>query len=209
MSPCDLIFATGNPAKLAQLAYVIHHLDSPIRLIAAREAYGDDAIYEEIGDTPAAIARRGALLLAYRLGMPVAVEDTSFHVIALDGEPGIHAGEYLKEHGRGAIIEALKGARNREAVIRSAVAWASPYGDAQVWTNAVRGTIAKREWNLGGMPAWVGPSATNPLGGGYNAIFVPHGARRTLAEYPPEDAMQIGYREPNFISLARFIVAHG
>ena len=207
MSPCDLIFATGNPAKLAQLAFVIHQLDSPVRLIAAREVYGDDAIYEESGNTPAEIAQRGALTLAARLGVSVAVEDTSFHVTALDGKPGVNGGSYLKEHGRKAILDALNGVRNRQAVIRSAVAWASPHGDVQVWVESARGTIAKREWDVAGMPAWVSPTANNPLGGGYNAIFIPDGSRRTFAEIPAQDAMQIGYREPNFISLVRFIVA--
>ena len=74
-----------------------------------------------------------------------------------------------------------------------------------MWMQIVPGHIARREWVVKGMPDWVGPTPENPLGGGYNAIFIPRGDTRTLAEIPPKEAMLIGYREPNFCALIKFL----
>jgi hypothetical protein len=57
------------------------------------------------------------------------------------------------------------------------------------------------------MPDWIGPSSDNPMGGGYNAIFIPLGETRTLSEIPPEEAIDVGYREPNFCALVTFLRA--
>jgi inosine/xanthosine triphosphate pyrophosphatase family protein len=91
-------------------------------------------------------------------------------------------------------------------LIVSAVAWATPEGTCAIWLNLVRGEIAEEERSTPGLPAWVAPSPEQPLGGGYNAIFVPEGQTRTLAEIPPDEAMSLGYREPNFRALLRFLV---
>jgi non-canonical purine NTP pyrophosphatase (RdgB/HAM1 family) len=205
MVSTELIFATGNASKLAQLTFVISYLRAPIQLVSARERYGDAARYEEIGDCAASIALRGALAVACRLGVPVVVEDTTFHVQAMDGAPGVRAGHYLMEHGRIGILKALGDSQNRRARITSAVAWATSESDSQVWVQSVHGRIARREWTIQGMPDWVGPSADSPLGGGYNAIFIPWGDTRALSEIPPEEAIGVGYREPNFCALIAFL----
>ncbi|HEC23804.1 MAG TPA: non-canonical purine NTP pyrophosphatase [Chloroflexi bacterium] len=208
METPELIFATGNQAKLKQMAFVIARLGADVRLVNAHERYGDQANYDEEGDSPAAIAVRGAKMLARRLGTPIVVEDTSFHVDALGGRPGVQAGAYLREKGRKGILEALKGQVNRKAKIISAVAWAAPWGDTYTWVTAVEGWITFEERWTEGMPEWVAPSPENPLGGGYNAIFVPRGASRTLAEIPPPAAMAWGYREPNFCAVIAFMQEH-
>src|SRR5574341_1054619 len=173
MEPTEVFFATGNASKLAQLAFVISYLHAPIQLMSARERYGNDAQYEEIGDRTLSIALRGAQTVACRLGVPIVAEDTAFHVQAMAGAPGVQAGQYLVEHGRSGILEELGESQNRLAKITSAVAWATPEGDSQAWVHSVHGRITRREWVVRGMPDWVGPSANSPLGGGYNAIFIP------------------------------------
>jgi XTP/dITP diphosphohydrolase len=204
----ELIFATGNQAKLAQLAFVIAALKAPVRLIAARERYGELAAYDEAGSTAAAISRHGAQVVAKRLGVPVLVEDTTFHVAALGGAPGVHAGRYLIEHGRAGILKALEGQTRRDATIVSAVSWATPEGDVHTWVTALQGQVAFEERWLRGLPAWIAPTPDDPLGGGYNAIFIPHGIAYTLAEVPPEDALHLGYREPNFCAAITFLLEH-
>lgn len=205
MEPTELIFATGNSAKLAQLAFVIAHLKAPIRLVSARERFGEAAHYIETGSRATTIALNGAQEVAVRLGLPVFVEDTTFEVDALQGAPGIRAGEYLKQYGRAGILQALGESDKRRAKMVSAAAWATPYGDAQVWAHSLFGKVARREWVIRGMPDWVGPTSDNPLGGGFNAIFIPWGESRTMAEIPPEEAVSVGYREPNFCALIAFL----
>ena len=46
--PIELLFATGNPAKLEQLAFVIEAVHANVRLVAARDRFGEQAIYEEL-----------------------------------------------------------------------------------------------------------------------------------------------------------------
>ncbi len=201
----ELIFATSNRAKLAQLAFVIEATRAPISLIPARDRFGEQAAYAERGDTAAAVAQRGALEVAQRVGAPVLAEDTTFHVEALDGAPGVRAGQYLVEHGRRGILKALSDKHQRIAWITSAVCWATPEGDMQTWVTVVQGVVTLEEEWIDGLPEWVAPTRDNPLGGGYNAILIPTHERRTLAQIPPHEALIRGYREPNFSAALAFL----
>lgn len=207
MAPCELIFATGNRAKLAQMDFVIRYRWLPITLVPARERFGDDALYDEVGGSAAAVALHGALTLAARLGVPVVTEDTTLHVAALNGEPGVRAGAFLIEHGRTGLLQRLDGQTSRAACISSAVAWAAPDGESQTWVANVPGEVTRTERWDHELPDWIAPTPENPLGGGYNAIFRPAGLHYTLAEIPPLAALVVGYREPNFLALLDFLMA--
>ena len=61
--------------------------------------------------------------------------------------------------------------------------------------------IAHQERWTRGLPDWIAPTEENVLGGGYNAVFIPCGETRTLAQIPPLEALDRGYREPNFVAL--------
>lgn len=202
----ELIFATGNFAKLAQLVFVIEYRKAPFVAINARQRYGDAAAYKEVGRTPAAIVEQGALTVAERINVPVMTEDTSLYVDALDDQPGLKAGVYLNDNGRAGILKALNGQQNRAARITSAVAWATPQGDVQSWVRHVHGMITKQELWDETLPDWIAPTSDNPMGGGYNAIFVPEGSDKSLAQIPPVSAMLWGYREPNFLALLEFLL---
>jgi len=201
-----LLFATGNSAKLAQLRYVAAVIDAPVVVVSARQVFGEAAVYGEIGRQPADVARNGALVVAARLGEPVVTEDTVLQVLALNGAAGIRSGLYLREHGRDGLLAALAGPTNRQASITSAVAWATPSGDSQTWVTTVHGIIAPVERWQRGLPDWIAPTQANPNGGGYNSIFMPDGLSQTLAQISPEEALDWGYREPNFCALLSFVL---
>ncbi|MBN1934355.1 MAG: non-canonical purine NTP pyrophosphatase [Anaerolineae bacterium] len=198
-----LYFATTNQAKLAQLRWIAGHLGSDVCIIAAAERFGEAVRYDEIGETELEIARQGALAVAVRIGVPVLAEDTGLYVDALGGQPGVRAGHYLKQQGRQDILDRLGGVSDRRAEIVSAVAYAAPGGDVSTWVHRVAGQVIDVERWTPGLPNWIAPTPDNPLGGGYNAIFVPVGETRTLAEIQPVEAVDWGYREPNFIALLR------
>lgn len=203
----DIIFATGNRAKIAQLTAVIQGLAAPLRVVSLSDLFGSDTSYEEVGDTPEAIASRGARELALRFALPVITEDTALYVKALADRPGVFAGRYLKAHGRAGLLTELTGVEDREAAIVSAVALATPAGQCHTWVNRLEGEIALTEsWNEG-LPDWIAPTAENPNGGGFNSLFIPRGCNRTLAALTLAEAMQYGYREANFIQLTRHILA--
>jgi XTP/dITP diphosphohydrolase len=201
--PRVLYFATENGAKLAQLRWIVDHLGCDACVLSACERFGGAARYREIGDTEIEIARRGALDVAGRLSVPALTEDTGLYVVALGGRPGIRAGRYLKAHGRAGLLCELAQCDDRHAEIVSALAYATPGGECMVYEHRVPGRIIQRERWTRGLPNWIAPTEENVLGGGYNAIFCPDGETRTLAEIPPAEALDRGYREPNFIALLR------
>jgi XTP/dITP diphosphohydrolase len=193
-----LIFATGNVAKLNQLRYLIAAYGMAVSVVAAADLYGDAGHYEELGASPEEIVAAGARAVAARIGRPVLAEDSVFEVDALEGQPGLRAGAYLKRHGREGILRALQGQTDRRAFIRSAVALAEPGQEPWVWSRSIAGRVTLEERWMPNLPGWIAPSPEAPLGGGYNAIFVPEGESRTLAEIPPAEGLELGYREPLF-----------
>lgn len=203
----EVLFATGNPAKLAQLADVAMRLGCGLAILSAQARHGDLARYEEIGADTEAIARAGALAVAARIHSPVLAEDTAFYVDALGGEPGVFAGRYLKQHGRAGILAALQGRVDRRAWIVSALAWADPTGRCRTWVQRLEGSVTFQEAWAEGLPGWIAPGPGNSQGGGYNAIFIPQGEARTLAQIPPDEALIKGYREPNFAAMLRWLTA--
>jgi len=200
-----IIFASTNPAKLSQLRYVIDHFQFEVTVIPAAEQYGDAGRYREIGPSAVEIAANGASTVAQRIGRPVLTEDSTFEVDALGGEPSVKAGSYLKTHGRPGILQALEGVENRTARIVSAVAYAELGEEPLVWSRTIPGRITQREIWRQGLPDWIAPSPAAPLGGGYNAIFVPAGETRTLAQIPPAEGLYWGYREPLFYAALRWV----
>jgi len=201
----QIIFATGNKAKLAQIRFVVEHFKFPVEIVSGKEIYGDKAKYEEIGDTVDKVALNGALFVAKSIGLPVITEDTDIRVDVLNGEPGIRAGEYLKNYGREGILERMKDKTNRQASICSAVGYATPGGESKLFSNLLRGTISNTE-RFGQFPIWVAPDKDNPWGGGYSPIFIPEGYNKTIGEISPEDAIPWSYRERNFIEVIKYIL---
>jgi XTP/dITP diphosphohydrolase len=196
-----LYFATGNRAKLAQLRWVAHYLGCAVCVCSARERFGDAARYDEIGDTEFEIASTGARAVANRIGAPVVTEDTGLHVAALNGRPGVRAGLYLKTRGRAGLLCELATCGDRHAEIVAVTAYAAPDGACVTYEHRVRGQVIDEDRWVPGLPEWIAPTEGNASGGGYNAVFVPDGETRTLAEIPPVEALDLGYREPNFAAL--------
>ena len=202
----EIIFATGNKAKLAQIRFAIKHLKLPIEVVGVKDFFSAYKSYDEIGDTVEQVSLNGALSVAKIIGSPVITEDTDFRIEALDGEPGIKAGEFLKNFGRTEILKRMEGIVNRKAIISSAVAYVTPDGASKIFINRVEGKIADKEI-FGNFPDWIAPTKDNSFGGGYNAIFLPKGWNKTLAEISPTEAIPWSYRERNFIDVLNYILS--
>lgn len=200
----EIIFATGNKAKLAQIRFIVEHFKLPMEVIGGKDFCGNCIPYEEIGDTVEQVALNGAIAVAKMIDSPVITEDTDLRIEALNDEPGIRAGEFLKNFGRAEILRRMKGIANKKAVISSAVAYATPDGMSKVFLNRIEGKIAPEE-RFGNFPDWIAPIPENSFGGGYNAIFLPNGWDKTLAEISPTEAIPWSYREKNFIDVINYI----
>jgi len=94
---------------------------------------------------------------------------------------------------------------SRKGILGSAVAYAEPHGQNEMrYSNYVEGRIAFEE-RAGDFPGWIAPTAEDPFGGGFNAIFIPDGEMRTLAEISPEEALPWSYREKPFLEILKFL----
>ena len=202
----EIIFATGNKSKLAQIRFVVENFKLPVKVTGVRDFFKNYASYEEIGDTVEQVSLNGALSVAKIIGSSVITEDTDFRVEVLNGNPGIRAGEFLKNFGRSEILKRMDGIMNRSAVINSAVAYATPEGVSKVFSNRISGKISQEE-RFGNFPDWIAPTSESLFGGGYNAIFIPNGWDKTLAEVGPAEAIPWSYRERNFIDAINYILS--
>ncbi len=197
----NILFATGNRSKLAQLQFVAQFHNIPLTIENGKEYYGEDASYAEDGKQIEHIALSGAREVAERLGRPVITEDSGFWVEALDSKPGADAKYYLKEYGRDGILQELGATTHRTAMIASAVAYADPNEHEYVFSYYIEGTISHKEQRDTSLPSWISPSSEKPFDGGFNAIFIPKNETRTLAQIPPEEAIPWSYRERTFTDV--------
>jgi XTP/dITP diphosphohydrolase len=100
----------------------------------------------------------------------VLAEDSGIAVNALDGRPGVHSARYAAE-GAPAIAKLLgelDGVEDRRAHYVSELVLLAPDGRELRGTGALLGTIATE--------------ASGSEGFGYDPIFIPAGAERTVAE---------------------------
>lgn len=204
----EIIFATGNMAKVDQMRFIADLHGFNIDTINGKKAYGDAIEYDENAPTTQEIARQGAIFVAKKIGKSVIAEDTDLSVDILNGFPSIRAGLFLKNFGRDGLLNIMKHQTNRRATITSSCCYATPQGDYKNFTHSIHGVIAKKE-AFGDYPTWISPAHSPKFGGGYNAIFIPDGPRnkneKTLAQIAPENAMLFGYREKNFFDILSYI----
>jgi XTP/dITP diphosphohydrolase len=106
-----------------------------------------------------AVGDRGAWMIG---------EDSGIEVQALDGRPGLHSARAGGEDPVGWLLASLEGAENRRARYVSELVALSPEGVEVRGTGMLNGTIATE--------------ARGSEGFGYDPIFVPEGATRTVAE---------------------------
>jgi len=200
----QILFASSNKSKLEQFQYVADAADLKVTIVSAYKQFPGIKPYEEEYETQYEIVEKGAREIYAQTKQPVVVEDTILEVDALDGRPGLHASDYLKEKGRTGLIQDLQGKLNRAARITSIVG----YFDGKLFVsnkNVIEGRIAHKESYKEGEPTWVGPTH-HPFGGGFNSIFVTNATDKTLADHTAEEGLEYGYREPNFRAILDLLV---
>jgi XTP/dITP diphosphohydrolase len=175
-----LFVSTQNPDKLRELAELIgpdvelHH-----------PAPGDPPVVEN-GDTLWENALLKARAGYERTGLPAIGDDTGLEVDGLGGEPGVYSSRYAGEDATyednlRKLLEELQGATGsaRKARFRTALAYVD--GErAERFDGVLEGHILAERRGGGGF--------------GYDPVFLPEGAERTLAEMDPEEKNRISHR---------------
>ncbi len=189
--PKELVFATGNAGKVAEVQSYFEPLG--IRVRSLKELGVDIEVVED-RDSFAGNAEKKAREIFEHLGVngnPLAVlaDDSGLCVDALGGDPGIYSARYAGVSGgskdaanNAKLLKELAGAGSRAAHFACALALVLPEQTEAVHTyGRCEGTILE--------------GAGRGAGGfGYDPIFVPAGENRTMAELSKAEKLAISHR---------------
>lgn len=194
--PLELVAATANPDKLAEIEDIL--ASAGIRLLP-RPASAPDV--EETGGTLLENARLKARSVAKVAAMPAVADDTGLELDVLGGAPGVRSARFAGEHATYADnvtkllseLDALPGGGGaRRARFRTvAIAWfPGQSGGEDVWCEGtVDGTIVREPKGDGGF--------------GYDPVFVPdEGDGRTFAQMTAAEKHALSHRGRAFRALA-------
>jgi XTP/dITP diphosphohydrolase len=194
-----LVFATRNPAKLAELCRVLAAARAGVAAGDLDEFPGMPDV-AETGATFAENALLKARAAAAFTGLPAVADDSGLCVDALSGMPGVLSARWSGRHGDDeANLRLVLGqladvpADRRGAHFTCAAALVLPSGAEHVVEGTVHGSLT------------AAPRGTN--GFGYDPIFVPDGEERTTAEMSAGEKDEISHRGKALRALAPVIAA--
>ena len=189
----NLLAATTNPHKLAEIRALLAGLPVRVETLAAHPALGAP---EETGTTFAANARLKAAYYGSRSGLRAVADDSGLEIDALGGAPGVRSARFngaSYPHKFAAIYDLLRARGGAGSAARFVCALAVADGERIVFE--ARGVVEGR-------------IAAEPAGGGgfgYDPIFFypPYG--RTLAELSPAEKAAVSHRGQAFRALRGFL----
>ncbi len=184
-SPHELLIATGNKGKIAELQLLLASLPLCLRSLAE---FPGVAEVEETGTTFSDNAILKASAYAGQTGLWALADDSGLEVDALNGAPGVFSARYggagLTDGERlERLLEELSlcAPQERRARFVSVIAIADPQGQiVNISMGECEGQIARAPRGTGGF--------------GYDPVFVPDGYGQTFGELPPEIKQNISHR---------------
>jgi len=196
--PTEVLLATRNPHKLAELRRILADVQPDLRVIGLDDA----APYEEVPETAATFADNAltkARVGALATGLITVADDSGLAVDALNGMPGVLSARWSGRHGDDAanlrllldqIVDVPDGRRG--AAFVCAAALATPSGGRVVVEGQMPGRLVRQ------------PRGHN--GFGYDPIFVADGKTLTNGELPPAEKDAISHRGKAMRAIAPHIV---
>lgn len=194
--PERLVVATRNPGKVREILAIC--ADWPVVWVTDQEAAWPDV--EETGATYLDNARLKAHAVAAATGQAALAEDSGIEVDALDGGPGPRSARFAGEDASDrrnleALLRALEStpAPDRTARYRAVAVVAWPDGRELVAEGSCEGTIRTAPAGAGGF--------------GYDPVFQPAGADRTMAQLAAEEKNVISHRGAALRALRETLAA--
>lgn len=188
MSQRELVCATANPGKVAEIADL---LPDGWTLLPRPNSVGD--VVEDSG-TLVGNARLKARAILAATGKPAVADDTGLEVAALGGAPGVDTAVYAgvgcsDADNRRKLLGALSGATDRAARFVTVVLVAWPDGRETIVEGVCNGRIAEAE--------------RGDRGFGFDPLFVPENDDgRTFAQMTAEEKNAVSHRGRAFRALA-------
>jgi len=196
--PTEVLLATRNPHKLAELRRILADVQPDLRVIGL----DDTAPYDEVPETAATFADNAltkARIGALATGLITVADDSGLAVDALNGMPGVVSARWSGRHGDDAanlrllldqIVDVPDGRRGLAFVCAAALA--TPSGGQVVVEGQMPGRLVRQ------------PRGHN--GFGYDPIFVADGKTLTNGELPPAEKDAISHRGKALRAIAPHIV---
>ncbi|HVM20474.1 MAG TPA: RdgB/HAM1 family non-canonical purine NTP pyrophosphatase [Egibacteraceae bacterium] len=187
----ELVLATHNRAKLAELQRILQRQAVDIRLLSL-----DDVDYpepDETGDTFAENALIKARAAVAATGKLAVADDSGLVVDALGGEPGVRSARFAGRHGDDRanlelVLERMAGVSDRRARFVCVAALVTVDGVEHTAEGVLEGELVHEPRGTGGF--------------GYDPIFQPLGAAVTTAEMTPEQKDAVSHRGQAFREIA-------
>ena len=196
--PTEVLLATRNPNKLAELRRILADVQPDLRVIGLDDA----APYDEVPETAPTFADNAltkARVGALATGLITVADDSGLAVDALNGMPGVLSARWSGRHGDDAanlrllldqIVDVPDGRRG--AAFVCAAALATPTGGQVVVEGQMPGRLVRQ------------PRGHN--GFGYDPIFVADGKTLTNGELPPAEKDAISHRGKAMRAIAPHII---
>ena len=195
--PTEVLLATRNPHKLAELRRILADVQPDLRVIGLDDA----APYDEVPETAATFADNAltkARVGALATGLITVADDSGLAVDALNGMPGVLSARWSGRHADAAnlrllldqIVDVPDGRRG--AAFVCAAALVTPSGGQVVVEGRMTGRLVRR------------PRGHN--GFGYDPIFVADGKTLTNGELPPAEKDAISHRGKAMRAIAPHVV---
>ena len=177
------VLASNNENKLREMRSLLAR--EGIELISQRQA-GCVFAVDETGSSFEENAYLKAIAVTRATGLPAVADDSGLMVDALDGAPGIYSARYTGNHAdtdaarTAFLLEKLGDAENRSARFACAICCTFPNGDVLRAYGECPGSILTAPRGVGGF--------------GYDPVFLPLGADKSMAELPEEEKNEISHR---------------
>ena len=180
----QLVVATGNPGKLAEMQEYL--VDLPWELELKPAAIDVD----ETGTTFIENARLKAAEVAKAVGKWSIADDSGLAVDALGGAPGLYSARYGNSDAEriSRLLRELGDNQNRQAQFVCAIAIANPEGKIVLETEGI-------------CPGEILDSPRGSGGFGYDPIFYVPSQQQTFAEMPPETKSRVSHRGVAFAQM--------
>lgn len=177
-----LIIASNNKHKIKEIKKILGEKFEQI--LSLRESGIDHETVED-GKTFLENARKKACEIAEISRCAALADDSGICVDALGGAPGIFSARFSGEHGNDQanndlLLEKLGNEEDRGAHYTCAIVLAYPDGSTVEAEGYLYGEITSDPRGDGGF--------------GYDPLFIPVGAKRTLAEYTEDEKNAISHR---------------
>jgi XTP/dITP diphosphohydrolase len=185
-----VVLATGNRAKLAELARILAEAPPATEPGLELAGLGEFPGAPEVRETGATFAENALLkarAVAAFTGLPAVADDSGLCVDAMNGMPGVLSARWSGGHGDDAANLALLLAQladvpdeRRGAHFACSAALVLPSGEEHLSEGAVYGHLIRAPRGTGGF--------------GYDPVFVPGGHELTTAQMSPEQKDAISHR---------------